>query len=175
MSPLTKDLASPLVWQNYGAWKSWFFFIVSPSSWLFPNHWGKAEPSRLLNPSVLQKSKQIMVDELSPIQVSPYDVLLSKNWLKALYMIEVFLSRDRPPTIYLMNSPLFFPIEMTLSFSASLMIHWWATCDDRQWAFSVTFDQPKGEEDKFPFPYEESGEGEEKKMVVSFLGPCFEL
>lgn len=67
-------------------------------SWLFLGFQGEAEPLRLLEPSMLQDSEYIIVDELSPMQVRPYDILLSKSWLEALYVTKISLSRDRPPT-----------------------------------------------------------------------------
>lgn len=66
-------------------WKSWLFFMASPSSWLFPGCWDEVEPSWLLDPLMLLESKQIMLDELSLIQVPPYNILLLESWLKALY------------------------------------------------------------------------------------------
>lgn len=58
----------------------------------------------LLDILVLQDQEQIMVDELMPVLVPPYDVLLSKSLLEALYAMRISLSEGRFPSNYLINS-----------------------------------------------------------------------
>lgn len=60
--------------------------------WSFSRRWGDVKAMRLLEYPMLQDLEQIMVDELTPIQVPPLDTLLLDYLLEAPYATRVCLS-----------------------------------------------------------------------------------
>lgn len=62
---------------------------------------------QLLEYLVLQDYEKIMVDELTPVQVMPLNILLSKSLLEALYAIRVYSSQGKPSSPFSTNRLLF--------------------------------------------------------------------
>lgn len=70
---------------------------------LFPRRWVKVETMQLLEYPMLLEQEKIVVEELTPIQVPPLDVLLLEGSLEALYVTRAHLSQGKSPFNCLVN------------------------------------------------------------------------